>query len=98
MDDACLFNIMELSSEDLQRVLPKASTRALARLTIAYPRAVGRPFLDAMSQCLSPMTLEFVKEELSMARRPSWSQIQQAENELMKIIIEEKLLPSAVAV
>ncbi len=91
MPDACMFNIITLPQSDLRRVLPKASARSLARLAAAYPRAVARTFLDILSQCMSPVTLEFIRDEINVIRTPSYPEIRQAELELMKIIHEERL-------
>ena len=91
MPEACMFNILALPQNDLRRVLPRASSRSLARLATAYPRAVGKTFLDILAQCMSPVTLEFIREEINVTRTPSYPEIRQAEQELMKIIHEERL-------
>ena|SRR6185312_4960934 len=88
--DVCLFNIMQLPPDTLKKVLPKASTRLLARLASAYPRVAGHSFLELLSQCVSPVTLEFLREEINVAQLPSFQQIHWAESELMKIIAEEE--------
>src|SRR5690349_8156824 len=89
--EACMFDILALPEEDLKRVLPKASMRCLAKLVAAYPRAVGKSFLEILHQCLSAPALEFLQEQLDITRTPSYSDIRQAELELMKIIHEEHL-------
>jgi hypothetical protein len=89
--DACMFDILALSEEDLKRVLPKASMRCLAKLVAAYPRAVGKSFVDILDQSLSAPALEFLHEQLDLTRTPSFAEIRQAELELMKIIHEENL-------
>ncbi len=91
MPEACMFDILELGDDDLRRVLPKASTRSLAKLVSAYPRAVGRTFLTVMSQCTSAVTVEFLRDEMNSMNIPSYPEIRQAESELMKIITEENL-------
>ena len=92
MPEACMFDIMTLPEEDLQKVLSKASTRSLAKLATAYPRAVGRPFLEILKKCLSAPTFEFLEEEMVVMRIPSYPEIRNAELELMKIIHEENLI------
>src|ERR1700690_4574148 len=90
MSEACMFDILALPQDRLRRVLPKASTRSLAKLVAAYPRAVGRTFLEILEQCASPITVEFVREETNTTRLPSYPEIRQAELELMKIIHEDQ--------
>src|SRR5688572_17766290 len=92
MSEACLYNILALPQADLRRVLPKASTRTLAKLVSAYPRAIGRTFLEVLGQCTSTVTVEFIKDEISTMRVPSYNEIRQAESELMKIVHEENLV------
>jgi flagellar motor switch protein FliG len=89
--EACMFDILALPEEDLKKVLSKASTRSLAKLVVAYPRAVGRTFLEVLNKCLSAPTIEFLHEEMSFMRPPSYPEIRQAESELMKIIHDERL-------
>jgi hypothetical protein len=91
MPEACMFNILTLPQSDLRRVLPKASSRSLAKLAAAYPRAVGRTFLEILAECMSPVTLEFIRDEINVTRTPSYPEIRQAEQELMKIIHDEHL-------
>jgi len=88
---ACMFDILELPENDLKRVLPKASTRSLAKLVTAYPRSVGRTFLHLLGQCTSTVTVEFLRDEMNSMKIPSYPEIRQAESELMKIIHEEGL-------
>jgi hypothetical protein len=90
MSEACLYDILALPQDQLRRVLPKASTRSLARLVVAYPRAVGRTFLDILEQCASPVTVEFIREEMNCMRLPTYPEIRQAELEVMKIIHEDE--------
>src|SRR6267142_2826502 len=91
MSEACMFDILALPHDRLRRVLPKASTRSLAKLVAAYPRAVGRTFLEILEQCASPVTMEFIREETNTTRLPTYPEIRQAELELMKIIYEDQL-------
>jgi hypothetical protein len=91
MSEACLYNILALPQSDLRRVLPKASTRTLAKLVSAYPRAIGRTFLEVLGQCTNTVTVEFIKDEINNMRVPSYNEIRQAESELMKIVHEENL-------
>ena len=91
MSEACMFDILDLPEDDLRRVLPKASTRSLAKLVTAYPRAVGRTFLSVLGQCASAVTVEFLRDEMNSMRVPSYPEIRQAELELMKIIQDENL-------
>jgi hypothetical protein len=91
MAGACMYDILALTQEDLRRVLPKASTRSLAKLVTAYPRAVGHIFLEVLGQCSSAVTVEFLRDEMNSMRIPSYPEIRQAELELMKIIHEEHL-------
>lgn len=89
--DPCMFDILALADDDLRRVLPKASTRSLAKLVVAYPRAVGRTFLEILKQCLSTPTIEFMQEEMVIMKIPTYLEIRQAELELMQIIRAEHL-------
>lgn len=91
MAEACMFDILALPQDDLKRVLPKASTQSLAKLVVAYPRAVGRTFLDILKECMSARTLEFIQEEVGFMRIPSYMEIRSAEMEIMKIIRDEHL-------
>jgi hypothetical protein len=91
MSEPCMFNILALPEDDLKRVLPKASTRSLAKLVVAYPRAVSKTFMSVLTDCLSTATIQFLKEELDTTRPPSFPEIRQAESELMKIIRDEHL-------
>ena len=91
MSEACMCEILALPQDDLRRVLPKASSRSLAKLVAAYPRAVGRTFLEILGQCASPVAVEFIREEINCMRIPSYPEIRQAELELMKIIHEDQL-------
>jgi len=95
MAEACMYDILALPENDLRRVLPKASTRSLAKLVAAYPRAVGRTFLEILGQCTSAITVEFLRDEMNNARVPSYPEIRQAELELMKIIHDENLTVGA---
>src|SRR5882672_1112826 len=91
MPEACIMDILALPQDDLLKVLPKASTRSLAKLASAYPRSAGRSFLDILGQCMSERTLAFIRDEIDVMRTPSYPEIRQAERELMKIIRDEHL-------
>jgi len=91
MAEACMMDILSLPQEDLKKVLPKASTRSLAKLVVAYPRAVGKTFLEVLQQCMSAPTFAFIEEEMDGMRLPSYVEIRSAESELMKIIRDENL-------
>lgn len=90
MSEACLYNILALTPSDLKKVLPKASTRTLAKLVAAYPRAFGRTFLEILGECTSRITVEFIRDEINTMRVPSYNEIRQAEQELMKIVHDEQ--------
>jgi hypothetical protein len=94
-EEACMFDIMALSEEDLKKVLPKVSVRSLIRLLNAYPRMVSRTFMSILSDSLSPGALEFLRDEIQTSQLPSFPQIREAESELFKIIHEANLFPSA---
>jgi hypothetical protein len=95
MAEACMFDILALPQDDLKRVLPRASTRSLAKLLAAYPRTVGHTFLEVLAQCMSSVTIEFLQDEMNSSRVPSYQEIRQAEMELLKIIHEENLKVAA---
>ena len=86
-----MLDILGLPQDDLKRILPKASTRSLAKLVIAYPRAAGGTILNLLAACMSAATLEFVEEEMGVMHAPSYPEIRIVELELMKIIREEHL-------
>jgi flagellar motor switch protein FliG len=86
-----MFDILALPQDDLQKVLPKASSRSLAKLAVAYPRAAGRSFLDILGQCTSSATVAFIQDEINGMVAPSYPEIRQAEQELIKIIRDEHL-------
>jgi hypothetical protein len=91
MSEACMFDILALPQVDLQKVLPKASSRSLAKLAVAYPRAAGRSFLDILGQCTSSVTVDFIRDEINGMQTPSYPEIRQAELEIMKIVRDEHL-------
>jgi flagellar motor switch protein FliG len=91
MGEACMMDILALPQDDLKKILPKASTRSLAKLVIAYPRAVGKTFLEILQDCMSARTIAFIQEEVGMMRIPSYVEIRTAESEIMKIIRDEHL-------
>jgi len=94
---ACMFDILDLPTDSLRRVLPKASSRSLIRLVTAYPRTVGRVFMEVLTDCVSPAAMDFLKEELNHSQSPSFPQIREAESELIKIIAEERVEPALPA-
>jgi hypothetical protein len=93
MTEPCMFNIVELPNASLRKLLPKASSRALVHLLNAYPRTVGRTFMTVLTECMSPATLNFLREEMIRSQLPSYVQIREAESELLKIIQDERLVP-----
>jgi hypothetical protein len=97
MADACLMDILALPQDDLKKVLPKASARSLAKLVIAYPRAVGKTFMDILTECMSAPTIAFIHEEIEVIKNPSYVEIRSAESEIMKIIRDENLEDHLVA-
>jgi hypothetical protein len=96
-DEASLYNIMELSEETLKQVLPKVSMRMISRLIASYPRAVGRTLMNAMSETMSPFTMEMLREEMSSGKIPSLQQIREAEKEFLKTLYDEKILSKSAA-
>ena len=91
-----MYDIITLPDEALKKVLPKISIRTVCRLISAYPRAVGRTLLVVLSQSMSPVTVDFVREELSTGNLPSMHQIIEAEKEFLRTLREENLLPQPV--
>jgi hypothetical protein len=91
MGEVCMMDIMALPQDDLKKVLPKASTHSLAKLVLAYPRAVGKTFLEILTECTSPLTIAFIQEEIGFMRTPTYVEIRSAESEIMKIIRDEHL-------
>jgi flagellar motor switch protein FliG len=91
MPPVCMFDILALPQDDLQRVLPKASSRSLAKLAVAYPRAAGRSFIEILALCMSERTVAFIRDEINGMQPPSYPEIRQAEQELIKIIRDEHL-------
>ncbi len=89
MNEPCLFEILTLPEESLQRAIPNVSAHSLARLVAAYPRAAGRDLLTVMARCMSQPTMAFFREELNMSRSPTFAQIRDAEQELMRAIHQE---------
>ena len=75
----------------MRKVLQKASSRSLAKLVLAYPRAVGKTFLDILQNCMSATTIAFIQEEVEVMRLPTYVEIRTAESEIMKIIRDEHL-------
>jgi hypothetical protein len=91
MGEPCMMDILTLPQDDLRKVLPKASARSLAKLALAYPRAVGKTFIDILKECMSAPTIAFIQEEIVVMRIPSYVEIRTAESEIMKIIRDEHL-------
>ena len=96
MQEACIFDIMEVPDATLKKVLPKISIRMVSRLICAYPRAVGRTLLNILSQKMSPCTIDFLREEMCANRLPSMYQIREAEKEFLRTLHDEQLLPESV--
>lgn len=94
MQDACAYALMNLSRAALQKVLMKGSIRMIKYLIIAYPRAMGAPFLDALTPNVSPATLRVLIEEVSRGQLLTPAQIRGAEREFLKIVNDQKLLPA----
>ena len=97
MAPVCMFEILELPEEDLKRILPKASSRSLVRLVAAYPRTVGRLFIQLLTCCVSPATMQFLREEMDKAHSPTFPQIREAECELLKIIERDQIFLAPLA-
>ena len=97
MQDACAYALMNLPLPSLQKVLLKGSIRMIKYLIIAYPQAMGAPFLDALTPTVSPATLRVLIEEVSRGQLLTPSQVKSAESEFLKIINDEKLLPVQLA-
>jgi flagellar motor switch protein FliG len=97
MQEACLFDVMQLPKDSLKRILPRFSTRMMVRLLEAYPRTIGRTLLNIASENMSAHAIQFLKEEMFASQMPTLSQIHEAEKELLKIVYEEKLLPHELA-
>jgi hypothetical protein len=96
MNDACVFALMNLPAAALRRVLMKGSIRMIKSLVVAYPQAAGAAFLDALAPAVSPSTLRLLVEEISKGQLLAPEQVQRAEREFIKLVNEEKLLPSAL--
>lgn len=90
MPPTCIYSIMELPEDALKKMLPKVSTRSLARLLCAYPRAIGHTFMDLLVVSMSGPTMEFLRDEVNRTPLPSYGQIRAAESELLKVLAEEK--------
>jgi len=85
--------MMKLPQGELRKVLLKGSIRMIKNLVIAYPQAMGAPFLDALAPAVSPATLRMLVEEVSKGSLLTPDQVKSAETEFIKLINEEKLLP-----
>ncbi len=94
MQEACLFDVLELSTESLKRVLTQISSRSLVRLLRGYPRTVHPSFMALLNDSMSPATMMFLNEEIVKSESPTFEQIRGAESELINIVQLEKLFPS----
>jgi hypothetical protein len=97
MRDSCAYVMMKLDSGDLRKVLLKGSIHMIKSLVIAYPQAMGAPFLDALAPAVSPATLRMLIDEVSRASLLTPDQVKSAESEFLKIVNDEKLLPQSIA-
>lgn len=97
MRDSCAYAMMKLPPADLQKVLLKGSIKMIKSLLIAYPQAMGAPFLDALAPAVSPATLRMLVEELNKGTLLTPEQIKVAEDEFIKLVNEEKLLAVPLA-
>jgi hypothetical protein len=88
MREACMYTIMELPEETLQRVLPKASTRMIVRLVIFYPRAIGHTLLEILAKTVSPAVIEFIKDEMRNSQTPTYAEVREAEKELAALMYQ----------
>src|SRR5882672_2424254 len=98
MQDACIFALMKLPEGTLRKVLLKGSIRMIKSLIIAYPQAMGATILDALAPSVSPATLKVLVEECSKRQLLTPSQVKNAECEFIKLVNDEKVLPSVLSV
>jgi hypothetical protein len=97
MQDACVFALMKLPAQVLRKILLKGSIRMIKSLVIAYPQAMGATILDALAPAVSPATLKVLVEEVSKGQILTPSQIKNAECEFIKLVNEEKILPTVLS-
>jgi hypothetical protein len=91
-----MYNIMGLSENVLRKVIPKLPATVIARLLTAYPRSIGQTLMSMLAVNASPSTIQFVREEIQSTRTPSFSQIREAELELIKAVYaEQRISPVA---
>lgn len=88
---------MKLDTGELRKVLLKGSIHMIKSLVIAYPQAMGAPFLDALAPAVSPATLRLLIDEVSRGTLLTPEQVKSAECEFLKIVNDEKVLPQAVS-
>jgi hypothetical protein len=88
---------MKLPQGTLRKVLLKGSIRMIKSLIIAYPQAMGATILDALAPAVSPATLKVLVEEVSKGQLLTPSQVKNAECEFIKLVNEEKVLPTILS-
>jgi len=96
MQDACIVALMRLPEATLRKILLKGSIRMIKSLIIAYPQAMGATILDALAPAVSPATLKVLIEEVSKSQILTPSQVKNAECEFIKLVNDEKVLPTAL--
>jgi len=97
MLDACVFAMMKLPQGTLRKVLLKGSIRMIKSLIIAYPQAMGATILDALAPAVTPATLKVLVEEVSKGQVLTPSQVKNAECEFIKLVNDEKVLPTVLS-
>jgi hypothetical protein len=97
MQDACAFALMKLPEGMLRKILLKGSIRMIKSLVIAYPQAMGATILDALAPAVTPGTLKVLVEEVSKAQVLTPSQVKNAECEFIKLVNDEKVLPTVLS-
>jgi hypothetical protein len=97
MQDACIFALMKLPQGTLRKILLKGSIRMIKSLIIAYPQAMGATILDALAPAVSPATLKVLVEEVSKGQVLTPSQVKNAECEFIKLVNDEKALPTVLS-
>ena len=97
MLDACVFAMMKLPQGTLRKVLLKGSIRMIKSLIIAYPQAMGATILDALAPAVTPATLKVLVEEVSKGQVLTPSQVKNAECEFIKLVNDEKALPTVLS-
>lgn len=97
MQDACVFALMKLPQGTLRKILLKGSIRMIKSLIIAYPQAMGATILDALAPAVTPATLKVLVEEVSKGQVLTPAQVKNAELEFIKLVNDEKALPSVLS-